>query len=116
MIRSVALLAFAILSSVHTSALGDDRLSSWVMVPGLTLSQIYFDAAISLDKAKNRPDYDVSVVGTSALPWPDGRSLLITTLEVFEREGQAKWLFRCVDSKDAYFVDTGETCYQLKQP
>jgi hypothetical protein len=117
MSKNIAWLTLFILGVAHSATWADElRRSSWVMVPGLTLSQIYFDAAISLDKPKNRPNYEVSIVGTSALPWPDGRSVLITTLEVIEAHDKARWLFQCVNSKDANFSDTGETCYQLVLP
>lgn len=112
--KILLLLAAAIFNG---SAMAEDRPpSSWVAMPGLTLSQIYFAAAVSIDPEKNRSKYEVIVISTGTLPWPDGRSALVTTLEVVEVSDRTKWLFQCIDFKDANFSDTGEMCYSLKRP
>jgi hypothetical protein len=90
--------------------------NSWILAPSITLSGLYFNRTGSPELAENRGRYTAHIVGTDALSWPDGRSALITTIELRGITEDLHWLYRCVNYKDANFSDTGEVCWQLKTP
>ncbi len=115
--RCLAILLVIAMPSIR-EAKADDLIpqDSWVAIPGLTVSEIYFNQTGSPGLPETRGRYESHIVGTDALSWPDGRSALVTTIELLGVSEDRQWLYRCVEYKDENFGSTGETCWRLKQP
>ena len=90
--RLLPVICFAVVGVTNA---GDDiPPTQWEMIPGLSAHMIVAEKSGTL-------------VSSDALPWPDGRSALITYYRASDG------IYRCTDFKDESYRDMGFVCHKL---